>query len=152
MTDTGHSYTLFSRQTVLPGLMTIRDAGGSMDFRLSDRFNLTVGSYALKYQSNFGNVYNDGVAFMSAGYELLPWLTVGAYGQYSIFSGYNAQNGSLLLSPLVPATSFGTYGIVMFNEYIGVQGWAGKEFNPFTGKWKPVYGAAPVINFNALFK
>jgi hypothetical protein len=150
--DDERAYTLFSSQTFLPGLMMARRSGGSMSFRLNDRLNVSAGAYALKYRYAFGGTYNDGVMHAAADYRLLSWLTVGAYGQYSTLSKRNAGKGSILMSPLVPASAFGVQGTAMFNEAIGVQGAVGKELNPFNGKWQTVFGIAPVINFNALFK
>jgi hypothetical protein len=151
-TDAGQSYTLYNSQTVLPGLMALREAGGSMLFDISNRLSLGAGIYALKYDYNFGGIYNDAVMHVAADYDVAPWLTVGAYGQYAAFARRNAGNGSILMSPMVPSSAYGVRGTAMFNEVIGVQGSVGRELNPFTGKWRPVYGIAPVINVNALFK
>jgi hypothetical protein len=152
MLDDGRWYTLFNSQDFLPGLMTMRKAGGVMSFRPNSRLNVNAGVYALKYRYNFGSTYNDGVVHAAMNYRMLSWLTVGVYGRYSAFSKHNAVENSILMSPLVPASAVGVSGTAMFNEVIGVQGAVGKEFNPYNGKWQTVYGVAPVINFNALFK
>jgi hypothetical protein len=150
--DDERVYALFSSQTFLPGLMMTRKSGGSMLFRLNDRLSVSAGAYALKYRYAFGGTFNDGVVYAAADYRLLSWLAVGAYGQYSAFSKRNVEKGSILMSPLVPASAVGVRGTAMFNEVIGVQGAVGKELNPYNGRWQTVYGITPVINFNALFR
>jgi len=150
--DPGQSYTLYNSQTVLPALMTLREVGGSMRFDINNRLSLSSGIYAVKYDYNFGGIYNDAVIHAAADYSIASWLTVGAFGEYAAFSHQNAVNGSILMSPMVPVSTYGVRGTAMFNEFFGVQGSVGRELNPFTGKWRPVYGIAPVINVNALFK
>ncbi|MDR1780376.1 MAG: hypothetical protein LBR50_06570 [Tannerella sp.] len=149
--DSERAYTLYSSQNLVPGIMLRRDAGGNMLFQLNDRFILTTGAYALQYRTLQG-VYNDAVATMSVDYSPANWLTIGAWGQYSAFSRYNAMHGSMVMDPFVPSSAFGVSGTAMFNDAIGVQGIVGRQINPVTGKWKTVYGISPVINFNKLFK
>ncbi|MDR1407840.1 MAG: hypothetical protein LBJ23_07330 [Tannerella sp.] len=146
------SYALFNSRYVYPGVMMMHEAGGSMRFTRSNRFDLHMGAYAVKYNLFTGNTYLDAVFYLSTDYRLQPWLTVGVHGQHSMLSNRNAMKESMLPSPFVPVSGFGVHGTAMFNDVVGVQGAVGKEWDPYSGKWRTVYGIAPVINFNALFK
>lgn len=146
-------YSLYGNLTVAPGLYTSQTAGGEIAAQINRSFLVNFGAYGLKYDYNFApQPYYDAVLHLNASYKVLPWLTVGAYGQYAAFSKYNAKHGSILPSPMVPRSAYGVHATTMFNEVIGIQGSVGKELNPFNGRWESVYGIAPVINLNRLFK
>jgi hypothetical protein len=151
--DDDQSYTFFSSREVYPGLMTAREAGGGLFVPLNDRLRISAGVYALRYDFNFsGRPYYDGVIHVSADYDVTSWLTVGAHGQHAAFASENARRGAILPSPFVPVSGFGVHGTAMFNESFGIHGAIGREFDPQGHRWRPVYGIAPVINLNSLFK
>lgn len=146
------SFTVFSNSNIAPGLMMTRSVGADIQYLIGNNLIINAGAYAMKYNYNFGNTFTDAVVHTDANYILLPWLAVGAYGQYSALARYNAQHGSILMAPMVPTSNFGVTTTTMFTPAVGLQGAVGKELDPFTGQWKTVYGIAPVVNFNALFK
>ncbi|MDR1676366.1 MAG: hypothetical protein LBR86_07865 [Tannerella sp.] len=147
------SYRLYGTENILPGLMFIQRQGADLSLPVNEALSIHAGGYLMKYGYNFGyRPYYSGVLHLRADYRLTPWLTVGAYGQYVPLEQYNARQGSMLPSPFVPASSFGVTGTAMFNRTFGVNGTLGKEYDPRNGQWRTVYGIAPVINLNSLFK
>lgn len=152
-TDDALYYSLYGNLTIAPGLYTSQTAGGEIAAQINRSFLVNFGVYGLKYDYNFApQPYYDAVLHLDASYKVLPWLTVGAYGQYAAFSRYNAKHGSMLPSPMVPYSGYGVYATTMFSEVFGIQSTVGREYNPFERKWQPVYGISPVINLNGLFK
>jgi len=146
-------YSLYGNLSIAPGLYTSQTAGGNIAVQINQSFLVNFGAYGLKYDHNFGfRPYYDAILHLNTSYQIFPWLTVGAYGQYAAFSRYNAQHGSMLHSPMVPYSGYGVHATTMFTEVFGIQGTVGQEYNPFNGKWQSVYGISPVINLNGLFK
>lgn len=154
--DDALSYSLYRNEEIAPGLYTSIQAGGEMGIQINQSFLVNFGAYGMKYTHNFSNFtdgpFNDAVLYLSASYQIFPWLNVGAYGQYSAFSSRNARHGSMLHSPMVPYSGYGVHSTTMFTEVFGIQSIVGQEYNPFNQKWQPVYGISPVINLNKLFK
>lgn len=151
--DEDFRYKLFNSGEFSPGLMSTRKAGGEVGWQINQAFNLRTGLYAMQYDYNFGwRPYYDAVPYVNLSYKVNSWLTLGAYGQYSVGAEYNVKHGSILPAGFVPRTAYGISATAMFNKIFGVYGSAGKEFDPFSGQWRNVYELFPVINFNALFK
>lgn len=146
-------YSIYGNLDIAPGLYSMQTAGGEIAAQINRSFLVNFGAYGLKYDYNFGHQpYYDAVLHLDASYKVLPWLIVGAYGQYASFSRYNAKHGSILHSPMIPYSGYGVHATTMFTEVFGIQGTAGRELNPINGKWQPVYGISPVINLNKFFK
>lgn len=150
-------YSLYSDLHVAPGLYTTQTAGAGIGVQINRSFLVNFGAYGMKHSHNFGgNIgagpFNEAVLYIDASYKVLPWLIVGAYGQYAALSIRNAERGSILPSPIIPYSAYGIHATTMFTETFGIQGLVGKEFNPIQGKWQPVYGIAPVINLDNFFK
>lgn len=144
---------LYNDREVAPGVSDVYKAGGGVQARINESFLVQSGFYAMRYTHNFGyRPYYDGVGYLMASYQVNTWLTVGAYGRYSMGADYNARHGSMLPSPFVPNTGYGISATTMFNEIFGLYGTVGREFDPFEGKWKTVYDVSPVINLYKLFK
>jgi hypothetical protein len=147
------SYFLYRTENVWPGLMFLQRQGAGLSLSVSESLSIQADGYLMKYGYNFGKrPYYDGVLHLQADYQAAPWLTIGVYGQHSLWGKYNAQQGSILPSPFVPASSIGVTGTAMFNRTFGVSGTLGKEYDPRSGKWYTIHGIAPVINLNSLFK
>jgi hypothetical protein len=147
------NYSLYGRLDIAPGLYTSQTAGGEIAAQINRAFLVNFGAYGMKYDYNFGRQpYYDAVLYVDASYKVLPWLILGAYGQYAAFSEYNAKHGSILHSPMIPYSGYGVHATTMFTEVFGIQGAVGREFNPINRQWQPVYGISPVINLNGLFK
>ncbi|MDR1102705.1 MAG: hypothetical protein LBL42_03005 [Tannerella sp.] len=146
-TAVNSSYYLYRTDEVMPGLMFSQRLDAGLSLPVNEALSINAGVYAMKYLFNFGPgpQYTGGV-HLQADYRLAPWLTVGAYGQYV------AGQKSMLPPPFVPQSVVGVTGTAMFNRTFGVTGAVGKAFDPWTGRWRPVYGIAPVINLNSLFK
>lgn len=146
-------YSLYGNLNIAPGLYTSQTAGAEIGMQINRSFLVNFGAYGLKYDYNFGREpYYDAVLHLDASYKVLPWLIVGAYGQYASFSRYNAKHGSILHTPMIPYSGYGVHATTMFTEVFGIQGTAGRELNPINGKWQQVYGISPVINLNKFFK
>lgn len=146
-------FSLYGNLTIAPGLYTSQTAGGEIAAQINRSFLVNFGAYGMKYDHNFARQpYYDAVIHLNASYQILPWLNVGAYGQYAAFSVYNAKHGSMLPSPMVPYSGYGVHATTMFTEVFGIHGAIGREYNPFQRQWQPVYGISPVINLNKLFK
>lgn len=155
--DNGLYYSLYGKLDIAPGLYTSQTAGGEIAAQINRAFLVNFGAYGMKYSHNFGgNIgsgpFNEAVLYADASYKVLPWLIVGAYGQYAAFSRYNAKHGSILHSPMIPYSGYGVHATTMFTEVFGVQSTVGREFNPINRQWQPIYGISPVINLNGLFK
>lgn len=146
-------FLLYNSRELSPGVSDVYKAGGGVQAHINESFLLQSGFYAMRYTHNFGyRPYYDGVGYLMASYQVNTWLTVGAYGRYSMGADYNARHGSMLPSPFVPNTGYGISATTMFNEIFGLYGTVGREFDPFEGKWKTVYDVSPVINLYKLFK
>ena len=150
-------YSLYGKLDIAPGLYTSQTAGAEIGMKINRSFLVNYGAYGMKYSNNFGgNIgqgpFNEVVLHVDASYKVMPWLILGAYGQYAAFSRYNAKRGSILHSPMVPYSGYGVHATTMFTEVFGIQGSVGREYNPFNRQWQPVYGISPVINLNGLFK
>ncbi|MDO4702374.1 hypothetical protein [Tannerella sp.] len=146
-------FLLYNKRELSPGVSDVYKAGGAVQAHINESFLLQSGFYAMRYTHNFGHrPYYDGVSYLMASYQVSSWLTVGAYGRYSMGADYNARHGSMLPSPFVPHTGYGISATTMFNEIFGLYGTVGREFDPFEGKWKTVYDVSPVINLYKLFK
>lgn len=144
---------LYNSRELSPGMSDVYKAGGAVQAHINESFLLQSGFYAMRYTHNFGHrPYYDGVSYLMASYQVNSWLTVGAYGRYSLGANYNAQHGSMLLSPFVPQTGYGVSATAMFNKIFGIYGTVCREFDPFEGKWKTVYDISPVIDLYKLFK
>lgn len=137
-------YSIVGSSEVWPGITTINNASYNINYARNG-FLLTAGTDLWKYD-NIGRSFVDATFHADASYQLLSWLTVGAYGQYSLLSVQNVQHGSALPSYMVPRTGFGGYARAMFTPMFGIEGSVGREFNPFNRKWEPTYGFGPVIN------
>jgi hypothetical protein len=147
------SYFLYRTENVWPRLMYFQRQGAGLSLSVNEALTIQAGGYLMKYGYNFGyRPYYTGVLHLQADYQAAPWLTVGVYGQQALWGKYNAQQGSILPSPFVPASSVGVTGTAMFNRTFGVSGTLGKEYDPRSGKWYTIHGIAPVINLNSLFK
>jgi hypothetical protein len=141
------SYKLYHTEEVSPGLMFIQHQGAGLSFWASEALSIRADGALMKYGHNFGyKPYYGGLFRFQADYQAAPWLTVGVYGQRVL------AEQSMLPAPFVPANGVGLTGTAMFNRTFGVSGALGKEYNPRDGKWHTVYGIAPVINLNSLFK
>lgn len=144
---------LYNSRELSPGMSNVYKAGGAVQAHINESFLLQSGFYAMRYTHNFGQrPYYDGVSYLMASYQVNSWLTIGAYGRYSMGANYNAQHGSMLLSPFVPQTGYGVSATAMFNNIFGIYGTVCREFDPFEGKWKTVYDISPVIDLYKLFK
>lgn len=151
--DSNFYYSIIGSSDMWPGITAINTASFNLHYA-PDLFALNIGTDLWKY-SNLNRPYNDVAFHADASYQLLPWFTVGAYGQLSLYSKDNVEDGSALSSPMVPFTGYGVYGRVMFNSVFGIQGGVGRQFNPIRGtwdeefvpkgKWEPTYGVGAVI-------
>lgn len=137
------SYSITGRSDVWPGITAINSASFSLNYA-QDSFLFNVGTGLWKYD-NLGRSFTDATIYSNASYQVLPWLTVGAYGVYSFMAKQNVLDGSALPAPMVPYTGYGLYARAMFNSTFGVEGSVGREFNPIKGKWQPTYSFGPVI-------
>ena len=139
------SYSMMGRSDVWMGITTVNTAAFGLHYN-PGAFSANITAEYWKYDF-MGKAYKDGVVNADVSYELLSWLTFGAYGQYSIMSKNNFRHGSRLPTPMVPFTDFGGYSKIMFNSNFGIQGMIGRQFNAVLNKWETTYGFAPVIEF-----
>jgi len=136
-------YSISGSSEFWPGITIINTASFNLH-TVYDRFTFTAGTDLWRYD-NLGRPFRDVTFHGDVAYEALPWLTLGAYGQYSLFSKQNFEDGSALHAPMVPFTNYGVYSKVMFNSTFGIEGGVGRQFNPIKNKWESTYGVGPVI-------
>lgn len=136
-------YSISGSSDFWPGITVINNASFNLH-NVYDRFIFTAGTDLWRYD-NLGRPFTDVTFHGDVAYEVLPWLTLGAYGQYSLFSKQNVEDGSALHMPMIPFTGYGVYSKVMFNSTFGIEGGVGRQFNPIRNKWEATYGVGPVI-------
>jgi hypothetical protein len=151
--DDAFYYSFYGNLTIAPGLYTAQTAGAGIAAQINRSFLVNFGAYGMKYDFNWGHQpYYDAVLHVDASFKVLPWLIAGDYGQFSALSRYNAKQGSMLPSPMIPYSGYGVHATTMFTDIFGIHGSVEKVYDPFNNQWKPVYGISPVINLNKLFK
>ena len=138
-------YSISGANEYWPGITVINNASFNLH-SVYDRLIFTVGTDLWRYD-NLGRPFTDVTFHGDVAYEVLPWLTLGAYGQYSLFSKQNVKDGSALHMPMIPFTGYGVHSKVMFNSTFGIEGGVGRQFNPIKNKWESTYGVGPVIEF-----
>ncbi|GEM_PF-4732099 len=145
------SFSITGEGEIWPGITTINNAMFDLNYN-TDIVNFNLGTSLWKMDGKL-RPNSDIVFYGNASINPVSWLTVGAYGQYSVMSVQNfKKHGFVLPAPMMPYTSFGVNSRIMFNETFGIEGGFGGQFDPVRRKWEPTYSIGPSFNFNRIRK
>lgn len=140
------SLSIIGRSEVWPGITTINSAIFDLSYEI-DLFSFNAGTTFWKMDGT-RQPFNDISFYANAAFNPTPWLTIGAYGQYSVMSKDNFRKHRFVLPPeMIPYTSYGISSKVMFNSNFGIEGSLGRQFNPMKNRWEPTYSIGPSIDF-----
>lgn len=108
-----------------------------------DRLTVNMGASILNYNIVNTN-YADIVYNMDINYDLFNWLSLIAYGQYSVNSLYNARKGGYMLSP---QSLYGAGINIKASDNFSVDLVREQTFNPVIKKWGGSGYFSPRIKF-----
>lgn len=117
--------------------------GIQLNFNPVDRLSINMGASILNYNIVNTN-YADIVYNMDINYDLFNWLSLIAYGQYSVNALYNARKGGYMLSP---QSLYGAGINIKASDNFSVDLVREQTFNPVIKKWGGTGYFSPRIKF-----